>query len=504
MAYAFTAGQLVNYNRGTPDALMEGIAGKLLSGAQLKFGEIMRMDSYLRQEMVYRQNEIEENEFQKQENAEDKQQLEWERAEIKRYRELAKAEFIAAQRANKQLDTSAAGAVQSTQTFENCILPAQNALEGGDNPMAHERTRVLKGYSVDGKPEYTQVSGRTQDERNDNIVKVYVVSGRIWEFMSLPLAVPTPKPLERSKTDLTEYVWDVYRRFKEKRIRPTTKSREESARNIICRFFEGRYLEDITVNDVQDFINARADEEISRKTINDQLKVLRFTYDHAIEDGLVDKNPAASKHLVNTGYDSEGTQPLSYDEFKRVCACVPNLHESNEQLLLAMLCFTGMRRSEILALRWEDVDFDKKQLRVHAALTFAKGTSHPGKTKSKARNRIIPMSSLLVECLSKYRKDSGQVITDGNGKEFKSDSVYKKIFGSVREQIGLPEVSALVFRSTYATMQAGFEPKTLQYIMGHADIKITMNVYAKVEARQLDAHRETLTDYLGLGISNAA
>ena len=50
---------------------------------------------------------------------------------------------------------------------------------------------------------------------------------------------------------------------------------------------------------------------------------------------------------------------------------------------------------------------------------------------------------------------------------------------------------------------AGFEPKTLQYIMGHADIKITMNVYAKAEARQLDAHRETLTDYLGLGVSNA-
>ncbi len=50
---------------------------------------------------------------------------------------------------------------------------------------------------------------------------------------------------------------------------------------------------------------------------------------------------------------------------------------------------------------------------------------------------------------------------------------------------------------------AGLEPKTLQYIMGHADIKITMNAYAKVEARQLDAHRETLTDYLELGMSNA-
>ena len=200
----------------------------------------------------------------------------------------------------------------------------------------------------------------------------------------------------------------------------------------------------------------------------------------------------------NIYYDSEGTTPLSYDEFKRLIGQIPRIKDPCKQLLSALFTLTGMRRSEILGLQWTDIDFKEKRLHVQRAMTYPNGTPTVKKPKSKAGNRFIPISDMLLACLEKNRKADGYVITNKQGKPFSSDNAYTTIYKELMTEIAAPEITALVFRSTYATMQAaaGVEAKTLQSIMGHADFKITMNVYAKLETSRLVANRNVLQEFL--------
>lgn len=72
----------------------------------------------------------------------------------------------------------------SPPNLENCITNIFNVPEEANNdPMAHGRVRVYIGNDANGNPVYTKISGSTQDERNDNIVKAYIQSGRIFEFL---------------------------------------------------------------------------------------------------------------------------------------------------------------------------------------------------------------------------------------------------------------------------------------------------------------------------------
>ena len=81
--------------------------------------------------------------------------------------------------------------------------------------MAHERTRVFIGNDINGKAKYTQVSGRNQDERNDNIVLKYIESGRIWEMLP-PEVLDSflPKPAEPPKHPFAAYAEEWYKRYK--------------------------------------------------------------------------------------------------------------------------------------------------------------------------------------------------------------------------------------------------------------------------------------------------
>ena len=95
------------------------------------------------------------------------------------------------------------------------------------------------------------------------------------------------------------------------------------------------------------------------------------------------------------------------------------------------------------------------------------------------------------------RKERQSTYTKEDGEPF-NEKQYQTAFAELQRDYNLHDVNALVFRSTFATMlaAAGMEPKTLQSIMGHSKIAVTMDVYAKLEKTRLDANRNTLSDFL--------
>lgn len=368
--------------------------------------------------------------------------------------------------------------------------------------MGYARQRVLIGHDASGNPQYTQISGRTQDERNDAIVRAYIQYGRIREFIPQPISPVMPFSssivVEKPKTDFASFAEDDYK-FRESRWEKTTIGREKSAYKKICKHFEGRYIEEITTEDIQAWMRILAEDGLSHNTIKDRKGTLGRIFDSAVEKELISKNPAKSKRLYIPGYDSEGTQALSMEEYKRLMDLLPSVVDNRKQLLLSLFIYTGMRRSEVLGLRWKDIDFSRNMLHVQRAVIYPDGFPKVKGTKSKAGNRGIPIADPLLEILLKYKPSNldSYVITNDSGELFETANNYMAVFNELREDIGLLEVDALVFRCTFATMMAaaGVEPKTLQGIMGHADFNITMNVYAKVSQSRLVAHRNTLPDF---------
>lgn len=380
--------------------------------------------------------------------------------------------------------------------FYNCTGGMQDTQE--DTDMAHSRVKVFLGNDANGNPMYSWIGGATQDERNDNIVRAYYHCGRLWEVIGQ--ATPAQATVdEASKHNFHEYAWGYYKRYKEPTLEANSKVREKSAINALCRFFGEKNVEDISISDVQDFMNARAESGTSAVTINGNVKTLRQILASAVEDGYCKKNVAASPRLTKVGRDTDGTQALSVDVMKGIIDRIPSCEDRNTKLMLAFLCMTGIRREEILGLQWSDLNMETNMFYIQRAVTYPNGAVQVKAPKSKAGYRQIPMPDLLVDVVKEYYQDSDDyIITLDDGKVMTSHYA-EELWKNVREFTGLPEVTAKMFRTTYATMMAASSKvttKKLQAIMGHAKSQTTMDVYAKVEKSQLDVDRNAFTDYV--------
>lgn len=132
--------------------------------------------------------------------------------------------------------------------------------------MAYERTRVNIGLDSHGKPVYTQISGKTQDERNDNIVKTYIANGRIWEFMPVQIApMPmqiAPMPMQHVKTSPSYR--EVALEWTENAQNNTelgTKSAYKSYLKHSLEYFDNTPVHEIKVKNIQRFLNTRISDK---------------------------------------------------------------------------------------------------------------------------------------------------------------------------------------------------------------------------------------------------
>lgn len=154
-----------------------------------------------------------------------------------------------------------------------------------------------------------------------------------------------------------------------------------------------------------------------------------------------------------------------------------NLHklQVSDRRMIALLLLTGMRRGEVLGLRWEDIDFDDKLIHVQQGVVYTDNAPLLTIPKTKKGYRSIPLDDRLVEHL-KPIQGTGYVI---GGNEPITKSSLTKLLRRVNKTIDMHGATPHILRHTYATLlnNAGVNPKTIQYILGHADISTTMNRY---------------------------
>lgn len=200
----------------------------------------------------------------------------------------------------------------------------------------------------------------------------------------------------------------------------------------------------------------------------------------AVEEKLIRTNPADGCKLPpKKGREMEILTPA---EMQRLL--IQAKEEGFYEMFLLDLA-TGMRRGELLALQWEDINFDTGEVKISRQVQSVKGRliiSQP-KTKSSARSIILPTT--LIEVLREYKQtvNSRWLFPSPVKDEVPRDPTScRKRLSKILEHAGCKHVRFHDLRHTFAThaIQYGMDVKTLAATIGHASVETTLNIYSHV------------------------
>ena len=142
-----------------------------------------------------------------------------------------------------------------------------------------------------------------------------------------------------------------------------------------------------------------------------------------------------------------------------------------------------MRRGEVLGLRWEDVDFQKKLIHVERSVTYAHNQPQITTPKTSSGKRTVPLDDRLRAFLEPIGS-TGYVL---GGDTPIANMVFRRLYRSIGRKINLFGAMPHVFRHSYITAlaKADVDLKTIQRISGHANISTTLNVYTRTREAEI-------------------
>lgn len=246
-------------------------------------------------------------------------------------------------------------------------------------------------------------------------------------------------------------------------------------------------------------IKLQKEDKRSYSSIHSIRGVLRPAFALAVEDDYIRKNPfdfELAKVIIN---DSVTREAITKEQMRKFLAFVKeDKHFCKYHDGMYILFHTGMRISEFVGLTIGDLDMKNKTIRIdHQLQRKGDGTKYIESTKTNAGTRTLPMGDDVHACfqriLASRKSPAVEPIIDGySGFLFfdKDDRPmvamhWEKYFQHALEKynkiykVELPKITPHVCRHTYCTNMAksGMNPKTLQYLMGHSEISVTMDTY---------------------------
>ena len=234
-------------------------------------------------------------------------------------------------------------------------------------------------------------------------------------------------------------------------------------------------------------------------TIHSVRGVVRPAFEMAVQDDLIRKNPFGfelATVVVNDSVTREAitrAQERAFLKFIQEDNCYRKYYDG-----IYILFNTGLRISEFCGLTISDIDFQNKRIRVDHQLQRKRDMEYIIEdTKTKSGERYAPMSQQVVECFRRVianRKPpkqepiidgyTGFLFLDKNGMPMVAlhwEHYFKHILNKYNSiyKVQLPKITPHVCRHTFCSnmVRSGMSPKTLQYIMGHSDISVTLNTY---------------------------
>lgn len=338
--------------------------------------------------------------------------------------------------------------------------------------------KIVTGHKPDGTPIVKVVYGKTQKEVNE---KAYnLKGGRV--HTSCRFKVVAEEMLEEKKKTVGA---NTYKRYCE----------------TLCHFkplFDAD-IWDITASDLNSLIRDKYSEGYSKSTLRKIRAFYSLVAKYAIEKGL-----------DITDYTNVITIPKNAPETKRhgisddEIAVIENNVNREFGLYAFVMMYTGLRRGELCALTWDDIDFNDGVIRVNKSVEFISNRPHIKQPKTTAGIRYVPiLNKLYTPLKSAYsnKLDTDIYVFGGEGPY--SDTMIKRRWAKYIKSAGL-NITQHQLRHTYATLlyRSGVDAKTAQNLLGHADVQTTLNIYTDIANDVKNISVEKLNRFLDSGAAN--
>lgn len=363
------------------------------------------------------------------------------------------------------------------------------------------RGQIVIGYDDNGKPKRKSVSGKNPTEVKKKIkqIEFKVFNGDFVDESNITI-YNLAKQMIDDRLNSNEIKRATYECNLStlKRLRPIYNTPIQQANETQIRAF------------LQSQLN------YSQSILNKDFDLLKRIFSEAIDREIIVKNPMQRIKKPKSKAIQEKVRALTVDEQRKLTQ-VLNTHDIkySQQMLLSLA--TGMRMGEINALTVKDINLNFNTISIKRTITRGeKGKALIGNTtKTFAGERTIPITSnikpLLTEC--KRFIDKGLLFADLNGEPFTTNQVNMEFNRTIKKyDIVDKSISGKVtlhsLRHTYATrcIESGMSAKVLQGLLGHTDIKITMNTYCNAFNEFQTEHINRYNEYLsakGLSIQTA-
>lgn len=244
-------------------------------------------------------------------------------------------------------------------------------------------------------------------------------------------------------------------------------------------------------------------------SIQTQISLIKRTFEYALDYDYVAKNPF--RRITTDKSDSKKMEALSVVDMNRFLDfCSKDKHSLHCYNMLYVLFWTGLRASELCGLTLDDIDMEKRMIRVNKQLQCINHTHIVVPTKTANGERFIPMTDGVCECFrsifgNRYLKgDIEPVCYDEQGNKYEGfvflatrsrKTIVRshveeylqnciKRFNAENSDNPIRKFEPHICRHSYATNFQYLPPKTLQYILGHGNISTTMDNY--VDAKPSD------------------
>ena len=355
-------------------------------------------------------------------------------------------------------------------------------------------TKIYVGTDANGKPKYRKLKAQSEKE----------LEKKIREFKN---AMDSGLNILKNNDTLMNWINHYLESIKNEVMCDNIKESEYKTLKARLQYFVDykggllakTRLNDILTSHIQPAVNALYKENPStgkntaKKTIQRYIRALANVFEFARKERAYNfcnpcndlKPPKNAVSKTRTAINKHTIQLILTTEHRaRLPACI---------MLLA-----GLRRGEVTALTWFDIDFKKKIINVNKSFDFKQ--CELKETKTKAGMRKIPINDLLYDLLSEAKKSSkGTYVVEKAYGGRMSETAWKRLFESYMEALRtadgrdedslcfadecFEEFTAHQLRHTYCSMLqwSGVDIKTAQELMGHSEYGVTANIYTHVD-----------------------
>ncbi|HDK7179781.1 TPA: site-specific integrase [Clostridium botulinum] len=304
------------------------------------------------------------------------------------------------------------------------------------------------------------------------------------------------------------------------KVKPSSFERYEGIyRNYIknSKLF-GLKLADLKTIQVQRYYNELYSDGKTSNVIKNLNKLLRAFFNYAVNEGYILRNPCLGSKIIIPGDKDNKEKEIEIFTDKEIKALKKQLEGNRLKCLILLALGSGLRQGELLALRWDDIDFKTNEIKVNKSIKRVKIIGNDGTGKRKTieqspksikSNRVVPIPSKLINALEEHKalqekekKEVGSSYVDKNlvfATKLGKPIVVKNLFDSYKRILvksKIPHKKFHSLRHTYATklFEKGVQLKTVQKLLGHKNISITADTYTHVMPKEKISAADKLND----------